>query len=63
MYTKNKAGIPCVDFRYTSIKEYHSIFGYNNYNLIYHNFNTFVNRTRMIDSKLYGIYINYNYEK
>jgi hypothetical protein len=59
MYKKNKAGIPIIDFKYTTIKEFSSILGHKNYNMIYHNYNNFVNRTRMIDSKLYGIYMNY----
>ena len=59
MYTKNKLGIPYVDFLNTTTKEFNSTFGYNKYNIIYHNYNTFVNRTRIIDSKLYGIYMKY----
>lgn len=57
MYKKNKAGIPFIDFQYTTLKEFNQILGYNNYNIIYINYNTHINRTRMIDSKLYGIYI------
>lgn len=59
MYKK----IPYINFKHTSLNEFHKIFGYNNYNIIYHNFNSFYNKVRVIDSKLYGIYIDINYGK
>lgn len=60
MYNKNKLGIPFVDFNYINLTEFHKIYGSGNHNIISHNFNNYTySRTRIINRKLYGIYMNY----
>jgi hypothetical protein len=63
MYKKNKLNIPVVNFNKMSIQKFHELFGYNNYNIIYNNYNKYLNRTRLINSNRYGIDINIKYEK